>query len=204
MNGAGRYIALGDSYTIGEGVSPHERWPDRLAAALREAGRLVQPPEMVARSGWTCTDLEAGITAAGPAGRYDLVSLLIGVNDQFRGGTAAIYAPSFRRLLARAVALAGGRAGRVLVLSIPDWSVTPYATGRDRIAIATAIDAFNAVIHAEAGAVGAQCVDVTPDSRRAAADFSLLASDGLHPAGAMYASWARLALPAAARALRAG
>lgn len=203
MSAPARYLALGDSYTIGEGVVAADRWPERLAAALRARGTPVAPPEIVARSGWTCAELDAGITAAAPRGPYALVSLLIGTNDQFRGGSAADYAPVFERLLARAVSFAGRQAGRVLVLSMPDWSVTPYAAALDRGVIAQSIAAFNATNRAAAAAAGARYVDVTPDSR-AAADPALVTGDGLHPAAALYEVWARLALPAATAALAGG
>ncbi|MHB1862292.1 MAG: SGNH/GDSL hydrolase family protein [Gemmatimonadaceae bacterium] len=195
---APRYLALGDSYTIGEGVTADARWPSQLVAALRARGLAVADPELVARSGWTCDELSHGIDAAMPAGRFALVSLLIGVNDQYRGASAAEYASRFAPLLARAVALAGGHAERVMVVSLPDWGVTPFAAGRDRAAIATAIDAFNAVNRAAASRAGARYVDVTLSSRRAAGDETRLTSDGLHPSAAMYADWVRLVLPPAA------
>ena len=201
--GSMRFLALGDSYTIGEGVSDADRWPVRLAAAMRGRGVPLAPPEIVARSGWTCAQLESGIAAARPARPFALVSLLIGVNDQYRGDPAARYAPRFQRLLRRATALAGGRAGRVVVLSIPDWSVTPFAEGRDRAAIAAAIGTYNAANRAAAAAAGARYVNVTPESRRAARDRALLAADGLHASGAMYAVWAGLVLPKALAALTA-
>lgn len=192
-----RFLALGDSYTIGEGVAPDERWPSRLAAALRASGTSVAEPEIVATTGWTTDELSSGIDTAGPQGPFALVTLLIGVNDQYRGRDPATYRDGFRHLLARAVDFAGGQANRVLILSIPDWSVTPFAEGRDRAAIAAEIDAFNAINREEAARAGARYVDVTPSSRRAASDISLLAPDALHPSGAMYAEWTRLVLPVA-------
>ncbi len=200
MNGA-RYLALGDSYTIGEGVTAAERWPVQLAAALRERGLPVADPQIIARTGWTCDELAAGIAAADPRAPYPLISLLIGVNDQFRGATTAQYAPRFERLLRRAAELAGGRTGRVVVLSIPDWGVTPFAEGRDRGAISSSIDAFNAANRAITGAIGARYVDITAFSRMAV-DRSRFTADGLHPSGATYADWAALALGAAEGALR--
>jgi lysophospholipase L1-like esterase len=196
-----RYLALGDSYTIGEGVAPGERWPVQLAAALRRRGLPVGDPAFIARSGWTCEELASGIAGAAPRGPYALVSLLIGVNDQFRGATPAQYAPCFDALLRRAASLAGERMGRVVALSIPDWGVAPYAEGRDRSAIAASIDAFNRANRAASAAVGARYVDITATSR-AAADASRFVSDGLHPSAATYAEWAELALDAAEAALR--
>jgi lysophospholipase L1-like esterase len=192
-----RFLALGDSYTIGEGVAPAERWPVQLAALLRAAGLHVADPTLVAVTGWTTDELWSGIDRANLAGPFDLVSLLIGVNNQYRGWDLGQYREQFAALLGRAIGFAGGEPGRVLALSIPDWSVTPFAASRDRAAIAAAIDRFNAVNRAEAVRAGVSYVDVTPISRRAAADPSLLAGDGLHPSGKMYAEWARLALPPA-------
>lgn len=195
-----RFLALGDSYTIGEAVAPEERWPAQLRRRLAEAGIAIGEPEIIAVTGWTTGELAAGMDAAAPSGPRDLVSLLIGVNNQYRGLDVGEYRAEFRALLARAIALAGNPR-RVIVLSIPDWGVTPFAEGRDRAAIATGIDRFNAVNREEAAAAGARYVDVTAVSRRAAADASLTASDGLHPSGAMYAAWAELVLPHALAAL---
>jgi len=198
-----RYLALGDSYTIGEGVAAAARWPVQLAALLRGRGLAVGEPEIVARTGWTTAELGAGIDAAAPRGPFALVSLLIGVNDQYRGGRPDEYRTGFAALLRRAIGFAGGEAGRVVVLSIPDWSVTPFAaeSGRDLPRIAREIGAFNAANREEARRAGVAYVDVTPASQRALGDRSLVVADGLHPAPAMYAEWARLALPAAAAAL---
>jgi lysophospholipase L1-like esterase len=201
---AQRYLALGDSYTIGESVAEAERWPVRLAALLREKGIAVGAPEIVATTGWTVRELGHGIDQAAPRGPYDLVTLLIGVNDQYRRGDPDIYRTDFAAMLERAIGFAGGRAGRVVVLSIPDWGVTPFAarSGRDRETIGAEIDRFNQINREEAAKAGARYVDVTPESRRAAADPALIAPDGLHPSGAMYADWARLAVAAAQAALR--
>ena len=196
-----RYLALGDSYTIGEGVAEAERWPAQLVARLREGGRAAGDPLIVARTGWTTDELMAEIDGAAPEGRFDLVSLLIGVNDQYRGRDVEEFRAGFRALLRRAIGFAGGEAGRVIVLSIPDWGVTPFAGGRDRAAIAQAIDRFNAAGRDETRRAGARYVDVTAVSREAAGDATLLAADGLHPSGAMYAAWASLALPAARDAI---
>lgn len=199
-----RFLALGDSYTIGEGVLDSERWPVQLAARLREKGIAMEPPAIVARTGWTTDELMAGIDGAPPEGTFELVSLLIGVNNQYRGRDLEEYGGQFVALLERAVALARGEASRVLVLSIPDWGVTPFAAGHDAAAIAAAIDAFNAINREETERAGARYVDVTPISRAAAGDPALLADDGLHPSGRMYAAWAALALPAACEALGCG
>ena len=201
--GAGemRFLALGDSYTIGEGVAEAERWPVRLAALLRERGVPVADPEIIARTGWTTDELSAAIDDADPQGPYALVSLLIGVNNQYRGRDAEEYRAQFTDLLRRAVGFAGGDARRGIVLSIPDWGVTPFADGRDRARIAAEIDAYNAINREEAARAGARYVDVAPQTRAAGADPAFLVSDGLHPSGRSYAEWARLALAAALQAV---
>lgn len=198
-----RYLALGDSYTIGEGIESSGRWPVQLAALLRRHGLAAAEPEIVARTGWTTAELSAGIDAAAPRGPFALVSLLIGVNDQYRGGRPEAYRPAFAALLRRAIAFAGGEPGRVIVLSIPDWSVTSFAiaSGRDLPRIAREIRQFNEVNREETRRAGARYVDITAASEKALGDSAQLAPDGLHPSAAMYAEWARLALPAATAAL---
>ncbi len=198
-----RYLALGDSYTIGESVSPAERWPVLLTALLRKEGLALDEPQIIATTGWTTDELWAGMDRAAPQGPFGLVSLLIGVNNQYRGRELAEYEAQFQSLLERAIKLAGGQVRRVLVLSIPDWGVTPFAAGHDRGAIGRAIDQFNAANASAARQAGARYIDVTPISRQAAADAALIAGDGLHPSGRMYAEWARQALPAAREALGA-
>ena len=198
-----RYLALGDSYTIGEGATPPERWPVQLAGLLRQRRISVGEPQIIARTGWTVAELDQGIDAAAPHGPFDLVTLLIGVNDQYRGADLEAYRPGVARMLARAVALAGGDSRRVVVLSIPDWGATPFArrSGRDSAQISASIGRFNEVNRQEALKANVRFVDITPASRRAASEASLLALDGLHYAGPMYLEWARLALPAAADAI---
>lgn len=203
--GAGdmRFLALGDSYTIGEGVPESQRWPVQLAAMLRARGVSVADPQIIARTGWTTDELSLAIDSRNPQGPYELVSLLIGVNNQYRGRDAAEYRAEFTVLLARAVGFAGGDASRVIVLSIPDWSVTIFAEGQDRARIAAEIDVYNAINREETARAGARYVDVTAQSRAAGADPDFLADDGLHPSGRSYTEWARVALPAALAALGA-
>lgn len=201
MSAGSRFLALGDSYTIGEGVAPADRWPVQLAGMLRARGPAVDEPEIVAATGWTTDELEAGIAAAQPGGPYALVSLLIGVNNQYRGRSLDEYRQQFRRLLGQAVEFAGGDSGRVMVLSIPDWGVTPFEEGLDRSQIGHEIDAFNEVGRDEAAHAGARYADVTAISR-APANRGMVTADGLHPSGEMYRLWAEAALPAALAALR--
>jgi lysophospholipase L1-like esterase len=195
-----RYLALGDSYTIGESVLDYERWPNQLAGLLGADGRSVDVT-IVAQTGWTTDELWQGIQARQIKSPYELVSLLIGVNNQYRGYDINEYRGQFVFLLNKSIEYAGERPERVIVLSIPDWGVTPYASGRDRDHIANEIDAFNSVNREETEKAGANYVDVTPFSRKAASDSSLIASDGLHPSGRMYREWARLAYLEALKAL---
>ena len=199
-----RFLALGDSYTIGESVPEVERWPVQLTAMLRARGVHVADPTIIAKTGWTTDELSSGIDAAAPKGNYDLVTLLIGVNNQYRGRSLDEYRAQFRALLARAVGFAAGTAAHVVVISIPDWSVTPFAarSGRNLATTSAQVDAFNAVARDEAARGGASYVDITPMSRRAASEPGLVAGDGLHPSGTMHADWAALVLPAAINALR--
>lgn len=196
------FLALGDSYTIGQSVPASERWPVQLAAALRAEGVAIGDPQIIATTGWTTDELSGGIDAADPHGPYRLVTLLIGVNNQYRGRDIKEFRTQFRGLLNRAVSFAGGIASRVIVVSIPDWGVTPYAEGRDRAQIGREIDSFNGVCREEAERAGAAFVDITPGSRHAASDSSLVADDGLHPSGKMYRQWVEQILPVARQALR--
>ena len=196
-----RYLALGDSYTIGERVAANHRWPNKLAKLLDAEG-VPTKATIIARTGWTVDELWQGIKANPPEGTYDLVTLLIGVNDQYRGHPVDGYREDFRFMLGKAIEYAGGKPDKVIVLSIPDWGVTPFAGGRDSGQIAADIDAFNAVNRDESEKAKVHYVDVTPLSREAVDDSSLIATDGLHPSDKMYAEWARLALPIALEILR--
>lgn len=197
-----RYLALGDSYTIGEGVAPTERWPVQLAARLRADGLAVQEPLIIARTGWSVGELTAAMDAASLDAPYDLVTLLIGVNDQYRDGEAETYRAELRTLLARAVTLAGACTRRVLVVSIPDWGVTAFAANdaRGAAAIGSAIDAFNAVARDEARRIGVDFIDITGVSRALAQRVQLV-DDGLHPNFAQYRAWTDRIAPAARVAL---
>lgn len=195
------FLALGDSYTIGEGVAEAGRWPVQLAARLREHGIAVGAPRIVATTGWTTDELSSAIDAADLKPGYGLVTLLIGVNNQYRARPATEYREQFFALLQRAVALAGD-SRRVVVVSIPDWGVTAFAQGRDRKAISGAIDTFNAIARDETLRMHARWVDVTAASREAGEKPAMLVEDGLHPSAAQYAIWAKLILPEAQAALR--
>ena len=192
-----RFLALGDSYTIGQSVEGSERWPVQLVRRIREAGVKIADPEIIAQTGWTTGELSAALEEGIPKGTYDIVSLLIGVNNQFRGLDINQYRTEFANLLQRAVTLAGGNSSHVIVVSIPDWGVTPFAQGLDRDLIAQQINLFNSVSRMEAARAGSRYVDVTGISRKAVTQLSLLAVDGLHPSGEMYSQWADVVLPAA-------
>jgi lysophospholipase L1-like esterase len=190
-----RYLALGDSYTIGESVAPADRFPHQLA---RELG--LGDPQIIAKTGWTTDELNAAIDAANPQGPFDLVTLLIGVNNQYRGRDAEQYRTEFAALLQRAITFAGGDPKNVVVVSIPDWGVTPFAEGRDHTQIATDIDRYNAINREETARAGARYVDITPISR--GGDPALVAEDKLHPSAKQYTEWMRLILPEARAALQ--
>lgn len=195
------YLALGDSYTIGEGVAAADRWPLQLVRRLRAQGVAIGEPQIVAVTGWSTDELSGGMDEATLTPPYDLVTLLIGVNNQYRGRGAGDYRSQFAGLLRRAIGLAGGDASRVVAVSIPDWGVTRFAReqGRDSAQIAHALDVYNAIARDEASRTGARWVDITLLSRR---HPGLLADDGLHPSAAQYALWTEAILPLAAAAVR--
>ncbi|HNB51843.1 MAG TPA: SGNH/GDSL hydrolase family protein, partial [Anaerolineales bacterium] len=194
-----KFLALGDSYTIGESVLQAERWPVQLADLLNARGIETAPPDIIAKTGWTTDELMEGIIRGTPMPPYDLVSLLIGVNNQYRGYPPEVYREEFATLLEQAIDFAGGDPDRVIVLSIPDWGVTPFgandARGRTPAQISAEIALFNTINREETLRLEAHYVDITPISEEAKNDLTLLAPDHLHPSGKMYAQWAEQALP---------
>lgn len=184
------YLALGDSYTIGEGVPLYESYPYQVVQILRKKGLNILAPEIVAKTGWTTDELQTAINTAKFLPLYDLVTLLIGVNNQYRGKSTEVYAEEFETLLKQAIAFAGNDKGRVVVLSIPDWGATPFAEGRDRAKITAEIDAFNAINRKISSKYKVHYIDITPGTRLAAQDPTLLTKDKLHPSGKEYAKWA--------------
>jgi len=188
------YLALGDSYTIGEMVAPPYNFPSQLSTLMKNDTVDFQPARIIAKTGWTTDELEAGIIAADQQqplrNSYDFVSLLIGVNNQYRGRSVDSYKPEFEELLKKAIRFAGNRADRVAVLSIPDWGVTPFANGRDRVQIAAEIDAYNSANKQITLLYNVHYIDITAWTREAANDLSLLAADGLHPSAKEYKRWA--------------
>ncbi len=196
-----RYLALGDSYTIGEHVQPSERWPVQLTMLLQNEGWPMAEPLIVAQTGWTTDELIHGVEQAHIRAPFDLVSLLIGVNNQYRGRDAEEYRHQFQHLLQQAIHFAHDRPSQVIVLSIPDWSVTPAGQGADRHRVTTEIDHFNAINREETEKLGVRYIDITPISRTGLLDSALIARDGLHPSAKMYTQWAELALPHARASL---
>ncbi len=190
-----RYLALGDSYTIGEAVEPTERFPAQLVTSLRIRSIGVSDPLVIAQTGWTTDELNAALDDANVQGSFSFVTLLIGVNNQYRGRSIDEYRIEFTALLQRAIGFAGGNASYVVVVSIPDWGVMPFAEGRDRKQIAKEIDAFNAVNWEESVKAGALYVDVTPISREVVRYPELIAADGLHPSAVQYKYWVELIEP---------
>lgn len=197
-------LSLGDSYTIGEGVAPEKRWPVQLAVAMRSLGLDARDPQIIARTGWTTDELRKGIEESQVETRYDWVTVLIGVNNQYRGRSTDEYRTELNELIRYAIEKAGSHPERVIVLSIPDWGVTPFAKERGKVPdkIAGEIDTYNRVKREEAERLGVHFVDITDISREAGLDDSklpsekrLLADDGLHPSGAMYQRWVERVLP---------
>lgn len=183
------YLALGDSYTIGEAVPTVQSFPHQLASALNKQKYAVSKPIIVARTGWTTDELIQEIKVSGVSKKFDVVTLLIGVNNQYRHYDVNTYRSEFVQLLNTALSYANGNKKRVFVISIPDWGVTPFAKGQDRNQIAKEIDLHNAINKKESIRLGVSYTDITPFSRRAISDLSLIADDGLHPSGSMYALW---------------
>jgi lysophospholipase L1-like esterase len=186
------YLALGDSYTIGQSVSQSDRYPVQTAKLLNNAGLHFSAPEIIAMTGWTTADLQKAIgNYHFKDSLYDIVTLLIGVNNEYQGRSQSEYANQFTALLQKSIQLAGGNASHVIVISIPDYSVTPFANGRnDKNIIAAQIDSFNAINKKASQNYGTSYLYITDETRKAAIDETLIASDGLHYSGKEYGIWA--------------
>jgi len=195
-NGAFKYLALGDSYTIGQNVEENQRFPVQLAEKLNEAGLIVAKPTIIARTGWTTANLSQGIEDANLSGTYDLVTLLIGVNNQYQGRDTVEYRRQFRELLNKSVGFANGIEKRVIVISIPDYGVTPFGISNAQ-RIEAEIDIFNKINREETELTKVHYVYITSISRAAKNDPSLIAGDGLHPSGKMYGNWVQAISPVA-------
>ncbi|TCD27882.1 SGNH/GDSL hydrolase family protein [Pedobacter psychrodurus] len=193
-NGEGNftYLALGDSYTIGQSVKQAESFPYQLQSLLKAKSKSVTNPKIIAVTGWTTDELQSAIKKENLTGTYSFVTLLIGVNNQYRGYPINTYKKEFAELLQTAITFAGGDKSKVFVVSIPDWGATPFGrnSGRDPQTIAAEIDSFNAANQEITLAAGVNYTNITPASRKATTDIALVADDGLHPSGKMYAEWA--------------
>ncbi len=189
------YLALGDSYTIGESVPQTESFPFQLTADLQAKNYNFAEPTVIAQTGWRSDVLLANIRADNVGPKADLITVLIGVNDQFQGRTAESFRQNFVTLLDRAESLAKGGREDIVVVTIPDYSATPFAVGTDTMAIRVALDRFDAVIMEESEKRGLPVVDITPGSKEARTDASLVADDGLHPSGKMYDTWVAQLVP---------
>ncbi len=187
------YLALGDSYTIGESVLPEENFPSQTVHLLNAAGEGFAAPIIIAKTGWTTDELDSAIDAANistTSTTFDIVTLLIGVNNQYRGRSVNEYKTQFDHLLQRAIHFSGNKTEHVFVLSIPDWGVTPFADGQDRQKIAAAIDAYNATAQKICEQHHVAFIDITVSQRVNGNKKDFLAVDGLHPSGKEYAKWA--------------
>lgn len=196
-----RYLAIGDSYTIGESVGGEDTFPAQLISDLTAGHNLTIESQIIAKTGWTTAQLITAIDDARPEGTFQLVTLLIGVNNQYRGLDKTQYRLEFRDLLQKAINYTGNEAFRVIVLSIPDYGVTPFAKNMNPIKIAEEINAFNAINFEETGKTDANYIEITELSRLAATDKSLLAGDSLHPSKEMYRQWVNKIFPVALSSL---
>jgi lysophospholipase L1-like esterase len=200
LKGPFSYLALGDSYTIGESVEVTSSFPYQLKTNMAAKGYNITTPKIIAVTGWTTGDLKNAIAQANLTQKYDVVTLLIGVNNQYRGYNQTDYRTEFVQLLNTAIGFANGYKLKVFVLSIPDYSVTPFASTSDRAKIATEIDQFNTINKDESTKAGVNYLDITGISRQAGFDPSLIAFDGLHPSAKMYGLWVgQLSLQVAAQ-----
>lgn len=184
------YLALGDSYTIGEQVPFQDNFPNQTVALLRQKNINITDPVIIATTGWTSDELQAAIREKDLKETFSIVSLLIGVNNQYRGRSVENYQVEFLQLLSQAIHFANGHADKVFVLSIPDWGVTPFAEGKDRAQIATEIDAYNAASKTITQAHQCHFIDITDSTRANGQKEDFLAEDKLHPSGKEYAIWA--------------
>jgi lysophospholipase L1-like esterase len=189
------YLALGDSYTIGTGIEEENNWPTQLSEALINKGLRVDKTEVIAVNGWTTTDLKNGIAEASPDSSFDLVSLLIGVNNQYQGLDIELYRTEFRELLEQSIAFARGDTSRVFVISIPNYGVTPFGEYGNPEVIGEEIAFYNNIAEEMSRDFGISFVNITPISEEAEDDNSLLASDNLHPSSEMYEMWIEKMLP---------
>ena len=182
------YLALGDSYTTGEGIDEENRYPNILVQELGRQGVNFKKPRIIAKSGWTTDELNDSLNISVFNTKYDYVSLLIGVNNQYRGLSSYSFEKEFTKLLIRSINYSENK-NNVFVLSIPDWGVTPFADKRNKIAISDSIDVFNQLIKKVCFQNNIKFFDITDISREAKLNSDLIAGDSLHPSGIMYKKW---------------
>lgn len=185
------YLALGDSYTIGESVPLYRSFPYQVVQLLRKKEYNFNAPEIIAKTGWTTDELQDGINNSTLLSKYDFVTLLIGVNNQYRGRDAIEYKQQYEEILKKAIELANGKKERVIIISIPDYSVTAYAQAMDIEKISKEIEVLNSINKALSIQYKVQYVDITAGSKDAKNNPSLIAADGLHPAEKEYTKWAK-------------
>ncbi len=183
-----RYLALGDSYTIGESVPSEQNFPAQLVAAMKKNGTSVSSYKLIARTGWTTTNLKTAIEGSGLKDTFNMVSLLIGVNNQYQGKSIEAYKKEFVELAERAIQFAGGHKNNVFIVSIPDYGYTPFGKN-NQATISQQIDLFNAANKQLSDSLGLTYCNITPISRRGLSEPDLVAGDGLHPSAKMYAAW---------------
>lgn len=184
------FLALGDSYTIGEGVNENERWPNQFVEVAYENGLDFEKPEIIAETGWKTFDLLNAISQTNFTQKYDYVSLLIGVNNQFNSRSIDEFEEDLNKLMDKMNSLKKSN-GNIIIISIPDWGYTPFGNSYNREKISSEINLFNNSLITFANSYGLKYVDVTEISRRAINESNLLASDNLHPSGLMYLEWAK-------------
>jgi lysophospholipase L1-like esterase len=184
------YLALGDSYTIGESVALNKNFPNQTVALLRKEKISIDDPAIIAKTGWTTDELQEMLNRTRLQIPFDFVTLLIGVNNQYRGRSTEEYTEQFTQLLQQAIGYAGEKPNHVIVLSIPDWGVTPFAEERDRAKIAREIDAFNAINEKISKQYKVHYINITAFTREVATDKTFVTKDGLHPSAKDYGRWA--------------
>jgi lysophospholipase L1-like esterase len=189
------YLALGDSYTIGESIPENLRWPVQLVDQLNNSGFSMAQPEIIATTGWTTDELQTAINEENPSTNYKLVSLLIGVNNQYRGYPIKQYKIEFKKLLEQAISFADGKAERIFVVSIPNYGVTPFGMEKGEDRIRNELLIYDAIADSISSEFNIPFINITPISEKAKTDASYIASDQLHPSGKQYSEWVDLMLP---------
>jgi lysophospholipase L1-like esterase len=196
------FLALGDSYTIGQSVPSNENFPAQTVTILQADSISMRAPQIIATTGWTTIDLQNAINAANIQTTYDVVTLLIGVNDQFQGLDTGGYRTRFTQLLQQSIVLAGNKTSHVFVLSIPDYSVTPYAKDYDTAKIRMQLEEFNAINKQIALTYNVAYINITPLTEEMKTNSTLIANDGLHPSALEYTQWVDLLAPEIAKVLK--